>query len=323
MDLQVAAIPRAHRVQVEKGAFHLRDIVTAEVDEPLRDATRRNHTATHLLHAALRKILGTHVTQAGSLVAPERLRFDFVHFAPVTAEERAKLVAVATSAEFCDASPHQIVPRLADRGEYLASESTIYRVLKADKLLAHRGRSKPREVARPRAFEATAPCQLFSWDITYLRSQIAGQFFYLYMFLDVFSRKIVGWSMAEHLRTELVLAALNMAMGRTITSLGAGPVTSLQEEATGEVLMLAWVNEASLRRSLETGRTWFWSRSRQEYWCKGETSGDRQYVRRASYDCDMDVVLLEVEQEGRGACHTGERSCFFRAFGGDAAPGRL
>jgi phosphoribosyl-AMP cyclohydrolase/phosphoribosyl-ATP pyrophosphohydrolase/phosphoribosyl-AMP cyclohydrolase len=97
----------------------------------------------------------------------------------------------------------------------------------------------------------------------------------------------------------------------------------VQEVGTGEVLMMAWMNEASLRRTFETGRTWFWSRSRQEYWCKGETSGDRQYVRAASYDCDMDVLLLQVEQEGRGACHTGERSCFFRAFGSGAAPGRV
>jgi phosphoribosyl-AMP cyclohydrolase/phosphoribosyl-ATP pyrophosphohydrolase/phosphoribosyl-AMP cyclohydrolase len=97
----------------------------------------------------------------------------------------------------------------------------------------------------------------------------------------------------------------------------------VQEEATGQVLMLAWMNETSLRRTLETGRTWFWSRSRQELWCKGETSGDRQYVRAARYDCDMDVLLFRVEQEGRGACHTGERSCFFRAFGSGAVPGRV
>jgi phosphoribosyl-AMP cyclohydrolase/phosphoribosyl-ATP pyrophosphohydrolase/phosphoribosyl-AMP cyclohydrolase len=95
----------------------------------------------------------------------------------------------------------------------------------------------------------------------------------------------------------------------------------VQEQATGEVLMMAWMNEDALRRSLETGRTWFWSRSRQEYWCKGETSGDRQYIREAKYDCDVDVILFVVEQEGRGACHTGERSCFFRTFGGGAEPG--
>ena len=95
----------------------------------------------------------------------------------------------------------------------------------------------------------------------------------------------------------------------------------VQEQGTGEVLMFAWMNEAALRRTLETGRMWYWSRSRQEYWCKGETSGDRQYVREAFYDCDVDALLFVVEQEGRGACHTGERSCFFRAFGGGATPG--
>jgi phosphoribosyl-AMP cyclohydrolase/phosphoribosyl-ATP pyrophosphohydrolase/phosphoribosyl-AMP cyclohydrolase len=97
----------------------------------------------------------------------------------------------------------------------------------------------------------------------------------------------------------------------------------VQEEGSREVLMVGWMNRESLERTLATGRTWFWSRSRQEFWCKGETSGDRQYVREARYDCDMDVVLFVVEQEGRGACHTGERSCFFRAFGSGATPGRV
>jgi phosphoribosyl-AMP cyclohydrolase len=96
----------------------------------------------------------------------------------------------------------------------------------------------------------------------------------------------------------------------------------VQDARDGEILMMAWMNRESLERTLQTGRTWFWSRSRQEYWCKGETSGDRQYVRRAAYDCDMDVLLLVVDQEGRGACHTGERSCFFRDFGSGATPGR-
>jgi phosphoribosyl-AMP cyclohydrolase/phosphoribosyl-ATP pyrophosphohydrolase/phosphoribosyl-AMP cyclohydrolase len=94
----------------------------------------------------------------------------------------------------------------------------------------------------------------------------------------------------------------------------------IQEQATGDVLMLAWMNDESLRRTLSTGRTWFWSRSRQEYWCKGETSGDRQWVRQAYYDCDGDTLLLVVEQEGAGACHTGAHSCFFRAFGASPAP---
>ncbi|MBC8364081.1 MAG: phosphoribosyl-AMP cyclohydrolase [Actinobacteria bacterium] len=89
----------------------------------------------------------------------------------------------------------------------------------------------------------------------------------------------------------------------------------IQEAGTGRILMMAWMNDESLRRSLETGRTWFWSRSRQEYWCKGETSGDRQYIREAYLDCDGDTLLFTVEQEGNGACHTGEYSCFFRALG--------
>lgn len=95
----------------------------------------------------------------------------------------------------------------------------------------------------------------------------------------------------------------------------------VQEQGTNEVLMLGWMDEEALRRTLGTGRTWFWSRSRGEYWCKGETSGDRQWVRDARYDCDTDALLFVVEQEGRGACHTGARSCFFRAFGGHDAPG--
>jgi phosphoribosyl-AMP cyclohydrolase len=95
----------------------------------------------------------------------------------------------------------------------------------------------------------------------------------------------------------------------------------VQEHGTGEVLMLGWMDDTALRRTLSSGRTWFWSRSRQEYWCKGETSGDRQWVRAAYYDCDGDTVLVVVEQEGRGACHTGERSCFFRAFGGGSPAG--
>jgi phosphoribosyl-AMP cyclohydrolase len=97
----------------------------------------------------------------------------------------------------------------------------------------------------------------------------------------------------------------------------------VQDVTDGAVLMLGYMNDESLRRTLSSGRTWFWSRSRQEYWCKGETSGDRQWVRSVSYDCDGDTLLVVVEQEGRGACHTGNRSCFFRSFGdADATPGR-
>ena len=95
-----------------------------------------------------------------------------------------------------------------------------------------------------------------------------------------------------------------------------GLVTAIAQDVdTKDVLMLAWMNAESLRMTLAEGRMVYWSRSRQELWRKGDTSGDRQFVREAYYDCDGDALLFLVEQEGAGACHTGERSCFYRAFG--------
>ena len=97
----------------------------------------------------------------------------------------------------------------------------------------------------------------------------------------------------------------------------------VQDADNGDVLMVAYMNDEALRRTIETGRTWFWSRSRQEYWQKGETSGDRQFVRDLRIDCDGDALLLVVDQHGRGACHTGERSCFYRSAAsgpGDGSP---
>ena len=94
----------------------------------------------------------------------------------------------------------------------------------------------------------------------------------------------------------------------------------VQEQGTGDVLMMAWMNEETLRKTLDTGRTIFWSRSRQEEWRKGDTSGDRQWVKQAFYDCDGDALLFVVEQEGKGACHTGAKSCFHNPLG-VSAPG--
>src|ERR1700687_685730 len=115
--------------------------------------------------------------------------------------------------------------------------------------------------------------------------------------------------------TATPIAAVEAELARVAYNADGLVAAIVQEEGSGRVLMLAWMNEASRRRTLETGRTWFWSRSRQEYWCKGETSGDRQWVRQAYYDCDGDTLLVVVEQEGKGACHTGEFSCFYRPFG--------
>ena len=121
----------------------------------------------------------------------------------LTQEERSHVIRIATSTEFCDRSPHQIVPTLADRGEYVASESTFYRLLKEAKLLNHRGNSKPKSVTRPKAYLAIRPNQIYSWDITYLLSAIRGQYYYLYLFLDIFSRKIVGAEVFEKESSEL------------------------------------------------------------------------------------------------------------------------
>lgn len=87
-----------------------------------------------------------------------------------------------------------------------------------------------------------------------------------------------------------------------------------QEDASGEVLMLAWMNGETLAETLETGRMVYWSRSRQERWAKGDTSGDVQEVVSAAYDCDADALLFRVVQRGGGACHTGERSCFHNSL---------
>ncbi|HTU39636.1 MAG TPA: phosphoribosyl-AMP cyclohydrolase [Acidimicrobiales bacterium] len=95
-----------------------------------------------------------------------------------------------------------------------------------------------------------------------------------------------------------------------------GLVPAIVQDATDRtVLTVAYMDAEALRRTLTTGRTWFFSRSRQEYWQKGETSGDRQYVREVLIDCDGDALVVLVDQHGRGACHTGERTCFYRTIG--------
>lgn len=94
----------------------------------------------------------------------------------------------------------------------------------------------------------------------------------------------------------------------------------VQDYLDGTVLMMAWMNQESLKKTLETGDTWFWSRSRQELWHKGATSGHLQKVKAIRYDCDSDALLVTVEQMGDIACHTGERSCFHQVAGQKQAP---
>ena len=115
----------------------------------------------------------------------------------LTDEEVKKVIQICTSEKYRDLSPRQIVPKLADEGFYVASESSMYRILKMHHLLSHREESKPKSVHNLRPHIATGPNQIWSWDITYLKSPIGGEFYYLYLFIDIWSRKIVGWDVFE------------------------------------------------------------------------------------------------------------------------------
>lgn len=110
----------------------------------------------------------------------------------LSAEEREEVLETLNAPRFRDLPPSQVVPLLADEGRYLASEATMYRILRDERQLVHREASRPREHQRPREHRATGPNQVWSWDITYLRGPVRGTFYYLYLFVDVWSRKIVG-----------------------------------------------------------------------------------------------------------------------------------
>ena len=112
----------------------------------------------------------------------------------LTELERQRIIKVVNEPEYSNLPPCQIVPRLADTGVYIASEARFYRVLNEHNQLKHREKSKPaRQVNKPRALTATAPNEIYSWDITYLPTQVKGIFLYLYLVIDIYSRKIVGW----------------------------------------------------------------------------------------------------------------------------------
>ena len=120
--------------------------------------------------------------------------------------------------------------------------------------------------------------------------------------------------MADELKGRVIVATQEQLDAVTYNADGLVPAIA-QCVDTGDILMMAWMNKESLAMTFAEGRMVYWSRSRQELWRKGDTSGDRQFVREAFYDCDGDTLLFVVEQEGKGACHTGERSCFYRSFG--------
>jgi len=111
----------------------------------------------------------------------------------LSAEEVDNVLKVVNEEKYADLPPSKIVPLLADEGRYIASEATIYRLLKFARMLTHRHRSKPKSRFKPKAISAFGPNRLYSWDITYIASTVKGWFFYLYIIMDVYSRKIVGW----------------------------------------------------------------------------------------------------------------------------------
>jgi putative transposase len=121
-------------------------------------------------------------------------------------EEKKEVMEILNSPEYRDLCPAQIVPGLADKGLYIASESSFYRILAAEGQNNHREPSKPRTRHKPSELTATGPNQVYSWDISYLRSKVSGEFFYLYLFLDIWSRKIVGWTVADREDSEISAA---------------------------------------------------------------------------------------------------------------------
>lgn len=125
--------------------------------------------------------------------------------------EKMLIIAVATSPRFRDLSVSQIVPILADEGVYIASEASYYRVLRENRLLAHRNKARPSRHSKPKEHSATGPNQVWSWDITYLKSTVRGRFYYLYLLVDIFSRMIVGWAVHEGESAELAGALIQEA----------------------------------------------------------------------------------------------------------------
>ena len=121
----------------------------------------------------------------------------------LTQQERERVISIANSQEYKNLSPHQIVPKLADNGIYIASESTFYRILKEHKQLTHRHKQKQATKVKPAPLVAQQPNQIYSWDITYLPTTLQGVFYYLYLFMDIYSRKIVGWQIYTTQRANL------------------------------------------------------------------------------------------------------------------------
>lgn len=176
-----------------------RQQIVAWIDEAHAAGARRAK-ACALLGIALRTL--QRWRQSGEVSEDGRRARDVTPANKLSEQERQAVLTVANSAEFAALAPSQIVPILAERGQYLASESTFYRILREAKQLKHRQASRVATCHKPKALKATAPNRLYSWDITYLPTAVKGVFLYLYLFMDVYSRKIVGWQVYERESSE-------------------------------------------------------------------------------------------------------------------------
>ena len=155
----------------------------------------RKHKACELLNIALRTIERWEKRDGTKDKRSSTIKISQVN--QLTEEERVMILKIANSKEYCNLPPCKIVPSLADKGQYIASESSFYRVLRMEKQLTHRQRSKPVTHHKPKEYIATGPKQIWSWDISYLPTTVRGLYYYLYLIIDIFSRKIVGWSIHE------------------------------------------------------------------------------------------------------------------------------
>lgn len=180
------------------------------IDQAVKDGARRNK-ACEILGISVRTLQrwdqrdGGEDRRRGPLNGPANRLSD---------DERQQIISTATQEEFQNLPPSQIVPKLADRGIYIASESTFYRTLRSVNLNTPRGKKSNIKHSRPSPLISTGPNQVWSWDITYCRSIVRGLFFYLYMILDVWSRKIVGWAVHECESNELASLLIREAVRR-------------------------------------------------------------------------------------------------------------
>lgn len=188
-----------------------REIITENVREATTAGARQGPAC---LEAGLSDRTFRRWTKSGAVTADKRQ--DAVRPTPrnkLSNVERAEVLSLCNSAEFSSMSPAQIVPALADLGRYVASESSFYRVLRDANQMRHRGRAKPPQKRKPpTTYQANGPCQVWTWDITWLPGPVKGMFFYLYLIVDIYSRKIVGWEVHASETAELAAQVVRRAV---------------------------------------------------------------------------------------------------------------